>query len=375
MKNVVIIGCGIIGSTIAYQLSQIKDLKITVIDKQPPAQGSTGAALGVLMGVISGKIKGRAWQLREASMRRYETLIPELEEITGITIPFNRQGILMLHFPGEDLASWEKLVEIRKSQGWDLEIWDRDKLQSKCPQLDNNEIIGGIYSPGDRQVDPTILTQALVTAAQHNGVTFNFDITVEEFQSILPNHTNLQFCRQINTNGGNLEVDGLVIAAGIGSTKLVNLLSSSSANSNESITIKPVLGQALQLQLASGIGDPDFQPVITGNDVHIVPVGDNNYWVGATVEFPNESGEAIAEATLLEKVRQDAIAFCPALASATIVRTWFGKRPRPEGRPAPVIGILPGYSNVLLATGHYRNGVLLAPATAETVRDAMINVV
>ncbi|MCP2728531.1 NAD(P)/FAD-dependent oxidoreductase [Limnofasciculus baicalensis] len=372
MTNIVIIGCGIIGAAIAYQLSKIKDLKITVIDTNPPAQGSTGAALGVLMGAISHKVKGRAWQLREASMRRYETLIPELEDITGQKIPFNRQGILMLRFPGEDLASWEKLVQIRKSQGWDLEIWDRDKLQSQCPQLDNDQIIGAIYSPGDRQVNPTILTQALVAAAKNNGVTLKFGINVEGFQSILPNNTNLQICHKINTNEGKLEADWLVIAAGIGSTKLANLLLSSHPNSTESITIKPVLGQALQLQLVSGIGNPDFQPVITGNDVHIVPIGENNYWVGATVEFPNELGEVIAEPILLEKVRQDAIAFCPALASATIVRTWLGKRPRPEGRSAPVIGILPGYSNVLLATGHYRNGVLLAPATAEAIRDVIV---
>ncbi len=372
MTNIVIIGCGIIGATIAYQLSQIKDLKITVLDTNPPAKGSTGAALGVLMGAISHKTKGRAWQLRDASMRRYETLIPELENITGQKIPFNRQGILMLRFPGEDLASWEKLVKIRKSQGWDLEIWDSAKLQAQCPQLNNDRIIGAIYSPGDRQVDPTRLTQALVTAAQNNGVTFNFNISVEGFQSIAPNHTNLQICRQIHTNQGTIEADWLVIAAGIGSAKLANLLSSSHPNSTEFITIKPVLGQALQLQLASGIGSPDFQPVITGNDVHIVPIGENNYWVGATLEFPNELDEVVAEPALLEKVRQDAIAFCPALAPATIVRTWLGKRPRPEGRSAPVIDILPGYSNVLLATGHYRNGVLLAPATAEAIRGSIL---
>jgi glycine/D-amino acid oxidase-like deaminating enzyme len=119
------------------------------------------------------------------------------------------------------------------------------------------------------------------------------------------------------------------------------------------------------------LGNPDFQPVITGDDVHIVPVGEGEYWVGATVEFPNELGDVVAEPTLLEKVRQEAIAFCPALAEATILRTWSGKRPRPEGRPAPVIGQLPGYSNVLLATGHYRNGVLLAPATAQAICDIL----
>ena len=137
--------------------------------------------------------------------------------------------------------------------------------------------------------------------------------------------------------------------------------------------MRPVLGQALQLKLQQPIGNLEFQPVITGDDVHIVPIGNGEYWIGATVEFPNERGETIAEPALLEKVRQDAIAFCPKLADATIIRTWSGKRPRPEGEPAPIIGRLPGYSNVLLATGHYRNGVLLAPATAMAIRDRIVN--
>jgi glycine/D-amino acid oxidase-like deaminating enzyme len=98
-------------------------------------------------------------------------------------------------------------------------------------------------------------------------------------------------------------------------------------------------------------------------------VGNGDYWVGATVEFSDEAGDLVAEPALLEKVRQEAIAFCPALAEAILVRQWSGKRPRPEGRSAPVIDQLPGYSNVLLATGHYRNGVLLAPATAQAIRD------
>jgi glycine/D-amino acid oxidase-like deaminating enzyme len=77
MSQVVVIGCGIIGAAIAYELSLVAGLEITVLDRQQPAQGATGAALGVLMGAISKKTKGRAWQLRQSSMQRYETLIPE----------------------------------------------------------------------------------------------------------------------------------------------------------------------------------------------------------------------------------------------------------------------------------------------------------
>ncbi|HEY9651741.1 MAG TPA: FAD-dependent oxidoreductase [Coleofasciculaceae cyanobacterium] len=365
MSHVVVIGCGVVGAAIAYELSQVPGLRISVLDQYPPAQGVTSAALGVLMGIISHKTKGRAWQLRQVSMQRYETLIPELEAIAGVEIPFNRRGILKLIFAEEDLSSWQRLAETRHSQRWLLEHWDAAQVQSHCPQLNHEKIVGAIYSPQDRQVNPTVLTQALVVSAERKGVTFNFGVTVEGVHSKSLEASDLRICNQIYTNNlGTLNVDWLVVAAGLGSTPLTAFL-------EQPVDIRPVLGQALHLRLERGVGDPEFQPVITGNDVHIVPVGHGEYWVGATVEFPNEMGDVVAEPALLERVRQDAIAFCPALADATILRTWSGKRPRPESRSAPIICQLPGYSNVLLATGHYRNGVLLAPATAQIIRETI----
>ncbi|MEH2027335.1 NAD(P)/FAD-dependent oxidoreductase [Nostoc sp.] len=363
MSHVVIIGCGVVGAAIAYELSLVKGLKITVCDRQPPAQASTGAALGVLMGVISQKIKGKAWQMRQTSIQRYEALIPELEALTGRKIPFNRQGILMLLSDSslEVISAWEKLVEVRHSQGWDLEIWDTAKLQNICPQVDQEKITNAIYSPQDRQLDPTALTLALVEAAHRNGVTFKFGVTVLDATTSTP-----EFCNQLETTEGKIAADWFVIAAGLGSTPLT-------AKLNQIIDIRPVLGQALQMRVGHPLGNPDFQPAITGNDVHIVPVGGGDYWVGATVEFPSNGDEIPPNQELLESIREQAIAFCPELATATILRTWSGLRPRPEGRPAPVIGKLPGFSNVLLATGHYRNGVLLAPATAYTIREMIIS--
>ncbi|MCY7272444.1 MAG: FAD-dependent oxidoreductase, partial [Phormidesmis sp. CAN_BIN44] len=128
-------------------------------------------------------------------------------------------------------------------------------------------------------------------------------------------------------------------------------------------------GQAIHLRLDQPLGTD--QPVITGNDVHLVPLGNCDYWVGATVEFPSDVGELAPDAASFEAVMRQAIAFCPDLAHAETIRTWYGLRPRPQGRPAPIIERLSGYQNILLATGHYRNGVLLAPATAEKVRRAI----
>ncbi len=358
--KVLIVGCGVVGAAIAYELSQVKGLNITVVDRQPPAQASTGAALGVLMGIISQKVKGNAWRMRQTSLERYETLVPELEALTGRKILFNRQGILSLCLLGDNTTEWEKLQEIRHSQGFPLEIWDVEKLKQLCPQVDSDKAIGAVYSPRDRQIDPTALTLALVDAARHHGVTFQFGVEVLGIESLERGSDRNGY--YLATTEGKIPCDWLVMAAGLGSSPLL-------AQLKQAIDIRPVLGQALQVRLESPLGNPNFQPVITGHDVHIVPVGGGDYWIGATVEFPTESQEILADKELLESVKQQAIAFCPELASATVTRMWSGLRPRPEGRPAPVIGPLPGCDRVLLATGHYRNGVLLAPATACAIRE------
>jgi glycine/D-amino acid oxidase-like deaminating enzyme len=385
--HVVIIGCGVIGAAIAYELSQVQDLKVTVIDKHLPAQeASTKAALGVLMGIISHKIKGRAWLMRQTSIQRYETWIPELEALTGRTIPFNRQGILSLCFAQENLTEWERLAEIRHSQGFSLEIWDTVKLKKLCPQIDNKKVISAIYSPSDRQIDPTALTLALVDAARQYGVTFSFGVEVLGITPSPADRTGVEegrLCHQVETSAGKISADWFVVAAGLGSSRLLQSLSDVSTDvadpSNaklqlqQRVDIRPVLGQALHLRLGHYLGNSNFQPVITGDDVHIVPVNNGDYWVGATVEFPLNGQEIQPNEELLESVKQQAVTYCPDLANATTIRTWSGLRPRPEGRPAPIIGKMSGFNNVFLATGHYRNGVLLAPATASAIREMIIS--
>ncbi len=365
-QKIAIIGCGIVGAAIAYELSLIEGLEITVIEQNQLASGSTGAALGVLMGIISHKKKGRGWRLRETSIQRYATLIPELEAKTGMEIPVNNQGIVKILFEGENVEKWHKLQEFRASQNWELKIWNLDRLRRQCPQinLDNDRIIGAVYSPQDRQIHPTKLTEALVAAATQNGVRFRFGVKCHNFVT-KSTGDNLHHCDRIETSAGDIRVDRLIISAGLGSTPLT-------ASLQQKIEIRPVLGQALKFRLDNCLGQEEFQPVITGDDIHIIPLGDGEYWLGATVEFPSDTGDAIADPQLLETIKNKAIAFCPALTNATILETWSGKRPRPEGIPAPIIGHLPQYNNVLLATAHYRNGVLLAPATAEIVKSISI---
>ena len=364
MSKIIVIGCGVVGAAIAYELSLMSGLDITVIEKNAPASGSTGAALGVLMGAISHKKKGRAWRFRSASLKRYQTLVPELEAKTGMKISVNQQGIFKLLFAGDNLEKWHKLKEFRDREGWDLTIGDRNFVAEHCPQINHRDIIGAVHSPQDGQINPVELTNALVAAAKANGVKFEFGVQVNDFSIRTENEVST--CQHLVTDTGKLEVEQLIISAGLGSTPLTKSL-------QQTIPIRPVLGQAIKLKLDRPLGNPEFQPVISGHDIHLVPLGNNEYWLGATVEFPTETGESLADAELLDKTIEDAIAFCPDLKQATILETWSGKRPRPEGIPAPIIKRLAGYENVLLATAHYRNGVLLAPATALEVVQLLSN--
>jgi glycine oxidase ThiO len=355
-SHVVVIGCGIIGASIAYELSTIPSLRVTVLDRQPPAQAATGAALGVLMGVISQKVKGRAWQLRQTSLQRYATLIPQLEAETGLQIPQNQQGVLMLCFDAAEQEKWQRLIETRQQQGWELQWWEVEQVGDRCPRIQSTGLAGAIYSPADRQIDPTALTLALVEAAQRRGVSFQFDAEVQTL--VASKHG----CEGVQTSSGAIAANWVVVAAGLGSTSITQI-------ATQSVVVQPVLGQAVRLRLDRPLGQPEFQPVITGHDIHIVPLNEAEYWVGATVEFPIGQQPVVADSDRLDEVMQGAIALCPQLADAELVYQWSGLRPRPVDRPAPVIEFLSGYPNVLLATGHYRNGVLLAPATAIAVRE------
>ncbi|BAU44460.1 NAD(P)/FAD-dependent oxidoreductase [Leptolyngbya sp. O-77] len=371
--RVVIVGCGVVGAAIAYELSQVNGLAITVVDRQPPARASTGAALGVLMGVISQKTKGRAWNLRQTSLRRYQQWLPELEALTEQPVPVNRQGVLLLSFE-EDLSKWETLSSIRQQQGWPLELWRPAQVGDRCPQVSLNAVTAGIYSPQDYQIDPTALTRALVTGAAQRGVQFDFSSPVASLEFV---DATGQRCVGVRTaQGDRLLADWVVIASGLGTTPLLDALPL------PKIDIRPVLGQAMRVKLGEPMGDRTFQPVITGDDIHIVPLGQGEYWIGATVEFPESDFsttdsfsklEAIAaNPAALETVWEGAIALCPELSQAEVLHTWSGLRPRPANRPAPVLERLNTCPNLILATGHYRNGVLLAPATAEWVKGEIL---
>jgi glycine oxidase len=286
------------------------------------------------MGSVSMREKGRNLERRLAGIDWYDRVIPALQT-DGPPILYNQQGLLLLQFEAERRERWEQLGAVRQTQGRRLDYWERDRLAEAFPQVALESVVGAVHSPDDRQVDAAALTRALITASQRRGVRFEFGRAVGDLAQV--------------------EADAVVVCAGTGSVGLV------------AVEMGSVLGQAVRVRLPEPLGTPGFQPVLTGHDIHLVPLGNNEYWVGATVEFDNESAiPPEPEAVMFEAMMAQITALVPCVGQAEVLMRWHGWRPRPQGRPAPVIERVS--DRVILASGHYRNGVLLAPATAMEVQ-------
>ncbi len=353
--DVVVIGCGVIGAAIAWELTRA-GLSVIGLDQAAPASGSTGAALGVLIGVSAQQTRGAAAQLRLKSLEQFDPFIATIEAELGRTLPVNRRGILHLLKSSADLETWQETLAVRQEQGFRLQGipgHQPEQIIALQPHLNPATYAGGgIYSPQDRQVDPSVLTHALIGAARQQGAEFFFHQPVTHFK---------QTSGRINavyTPQHTISAATVVLTAGLGSTALGSHL-------NQPIPLQAVKGQALRVY-APGIPGG---PVITAEDLHLVPLPSGEMWIGATVEF----GASLPGTTLtgIQRLIDRAIEIYPHLGEAELRSSWMGLRPRPTGQRAPVLGFAPTFQNLIIATGHYRNGVLLAPITAAILRDLL----
>ena len=347
MKTITIIGCGAIGAMLAYELSKCKsaeNLDITVLEANTePAMVATGAALGVLMAASSSRARGHLVKLRLASLSLYDRLIDELTIATNCDILYNRKGILNLYRSPDAEITARSLIQIRKRQGFEMQWLDREQISQRFPQWQTE---GGLLSECDRAVHPPKLVNLLVESATKNGVKFCWNTPVNSLEEI--------------------SSDRLVITAGLGSNAL---LAPMLINRDRDL-LQPVGGQAILLR----IPNLQLQNVVhiengDGSDLNIVPLGNDQYWLGATLEFDNRELPCEANVSLL---LEQAIAWCPSFADAEVLGTWAGDRPRPDGFQSPILGFVPDHPHMLVATGHYRNGILMAPITAQITRDLLL---
>ena len=353
MAAVMVVGAGIIGRAASWRLAE-GGHSVTLVDPALAAQPGAGcpssgseAALGVLMARVFHRSSGRAWRLRQRSHALWEEWLPELEG-RGHQLP-RRRGLLLLAATADELVRQERLAADRARLGIAMGRLDPEELEALHPSLPAGPL-GGLLSPEDGQLDPGPLLEALLLEAQRAGAT----CVAEAAVAVERGHRGGGRWRLLLAGGGVLEADWLVLALGLGTGPLL-------AGLGHALPLEPVLGQALELELAA---DPlwSWPGVVVWRGVNLVPrpdlPGGRRLWLGATLE-PGERAGAAA----LAELRQLGGDAPPWLREAKVSRQWQGLRCKPMDQPAPVHQEIE--AGLLIAAAHYRNGVLLAPASAE----------
>ena len=331
-------------------LLQRRGHRVTLVDPQPGGPQAEGAgstaALGLVMAQVYRRSSGRGWRLRQQALQLWQAWRSELEA-RGHALPW-RPGLLQLAQTEQDLQAQARLAAERQARGMPLRLLSREELESLQPAVPK-AALGGLLSEQDGQLDPLPAMAALRSDALRLGLQ---ERHAETLRLERRGEGDGAGWRLHLSSGETLEQDWLVLCAGLGSPALLEPLGHHRPQS-------PVLGQALELQLDAAAADAsDWPGSISWGGMNLVPRPGRRLWLGATVEL----GPGPADAQALEQLRSLEGAAPAWLRQATVIRHWQGLRARPEGRPAPLLEQLePG---LLLASGHYRNGVLLAPASA-----------
>ncbi len=334
MTDVLIIGGGIIGLATAIALSQ-KGASVAVIERDICGQGATWAAAGMLAPEAE-RLEGTLLEFGIRSRDMYPQWIANLMRLSGLDCGYWCCGMIAPSLEESDhqiIAKHPQYISREESH----------KRQSGLGEA----ILGSLWLPEDGQVNNRKLTQALLTAARSLSIKILEGVTVYQIVRAQQRVTHL------DTSVGNLQSDRYILATGAWSRSLLPL------------PVKPIKGQMLSVFDR----DRQLQRVIYAPSCYIVPRQDGKIVIGATVE-DNGFEQGITAAGIAQLVNR-AITVYPAIANMPITETWWGFRPHAPNE-IPILGAS-DYENLVLATGHYRNGILFAPITAKLITDFIID--
>ncbi|MEY3930579.1 MAG: hypothetical protein RLZZ516_2289 [Cyanobacteriota bacterium] len=350
------IGAGVVGLSVAWLL-QRQGHRVELLDPGLDSDGAvatprsgSAAALGLVMAQVYRRSSGRGWRLRQQSVALWQAWRQELGS-RGRTLPW-RAGLLQLARSPEEQAAQARLVEGRQRRGLTLELFSREQLARLRPAVPT-AALGGLLSPADGQIDPLPAMAALLADGRDHGLCTRAE-SVEQLERQAANSGAGRWRLRL-AGGSTVDCEWLVVCAGLASPGLLAPLGHHWPQT-------PVLGQALELEMPADAADPgDWPGSLSWDGINLVPRPGRRLWLGATLEPGVTSGAAEA----LHQLRTLNGAAPDWLRRARVVDHWQGLRARPEGPPAPLLEQLePG---LLLVSGHYRNGVLLAPASAAWV--------
>jgi glycine oxidase len=357
--DVIIAGGGVIGTAIAWRAA-MAGLAVTVVD---PDQGDAASLVAAgMLAPVSEALFGEGALLRVnlLAVARFGSVAAELEEAAGRPVGLRREGTLAVAYDPGDYAALVRLTAFRRSAGLDAEELD-SRACRKLESFLTPDVHGGVLFAGDWSVDNRRYAAALRAAAAAAGVRVLRDRVTE----VLTSGDRVRGVRL--ADGGDIGSDRVVAAAGCWTSAIAGVPAPVRA------AIRPVKGQLLRLRHPDGM-----PPVIThtiratvrGADVYLVPRADGEVVVGATQE--ERGPDRTVTAGAVHDLLRDAMSVLPVTSELELAETCAGLRP---GTPdnGPVVGPVAdgaggsGPDGLLLATGHYRNGILMSPVTADAI--------
>lgn len=339
-----------------YQTRSLtQGLEVIVVEKGDIGAQASGAAAGLLAPIRPLSQEDSFKTLQLAGIARFPLFVPELEDASGLTVGYQQTGTLRV-LPPEKVALVHAWAEAWQQAGYHIEVLTPEEACAHEPLLSPG-LHGAVSIADEAQVVPAQLVKALAQAARRAGA-FIYDHT--EVIALERSESGESIKGAWTSRGELLRCNHLVIAAGTWSAKLGEWLS-------VPLPIRPVRGEIVALQQPSTpLRTIIFDEGVWDEDVYIAPRADGTIIIGATKA---EVGfDTSVTAGGVQHLLDVAIRLLPALANCPITRMWACLRPKTRDS-RPLLGPLPGWSNVTVASGHGGFGVTLSMITGETIAE------
>lgn len=350
-SDVVVIGGGIIGLSVAWQLAR-DGVTVTLLERGQVGDGATNASAGMLAPLAEAKDPGPFAKLALASLRAYPEFIEALRRESGVEPESGSPGLLRVALNHEEAEELSLASPWQEQSGLPVEHLTGAGIRDVEPALAET-VIAAVRSPKETQYDPPLLVRALATACGRRSV------GIEECRPATGLEARSRMVAGVRTATGTVECGSVVIAGGAWSEEIGSWLGAS-------LPVYPVRGQIALLRCMP----PPMRHTIYAHEGYLVPRADGRVLVGSTAERAGFDARPTAGGIRL--LLDQAIALVPSLAEAHLETTWAGLRPgTPDNHP--LLGRIPGWENAWAATGHFRNGILLAPITARLMARAILH--
>ena len=350
--DVVVVGGGVIGCFIAYELSKA-GLEVVVVEKGQVGAEASSAAAGLLVPLHMAEEERALFELHLASTKMFSMFVPELEEETSISVEYISSGLLRVALnEKEEIARLSQFQKLGEAFGMAITRLDAADLHSLEPEL-APAVCGGILSHDEAYINNGRLVLALARGASVRNARFH-----EGCLATGVRRENGRFLA-LQTSEGEISAGHLVVATGAWSRIFCEAL-------DITIPVTPARGQMLAVTTIQRL----IQRPINSSNGALVPRADGSVHVGATVEHvgfdKRNTPDAIAD--LLAR----GTAVIPALSNGQVERMWSGLRPFCEDG-LPAIGGVPGWENVSVAAGHFTMGITGSPITAKVIKELIVD--